>query len=103
MAYLSEQVAYLRGLADGMKIDDSTNEGKLLLKIVDVLDEMAVTIDELDEEVADNTERLEDVEECLDDICDDLYDDECGDCDGCDGCDGEDCDDEYFDERHPGR
>ena len=38
MAYLSEQVAYLRGLADGMKIDDSTNEGKLLLKIVDVLE-----------------------------------------------------------------
>lgn len=93
MAYLSEQVAYLRGLADGMKIDDTTNEGKLLLKIVDVLDEMAITIDELDEEAVDTAERLDDIEDCLDDICEDLYDDEC---EGCEGCDG-DCD-EYYDD-----
>ena len=92
MAYLSEQVAYLKGLAEGMKIDDEKNEGKLLLKIIEVLDEMAATVEELDEEVLDNTEHLEDVEDCLDEICEDLYDDEC-DCD-CD-CD---CDDDYDDE-----
>jgi len=90
MAYLSEQVAYLKGLAEGMKIDDEKNEGKLLLKIIEVLDEMAATVEELDEEVLDNTERLEDVEDCLDDICEDLYDEEC-DCGSC--CD-DDCDDE---------
>ena len=38
MAYLSEQAAYLRGLAEGMKIEESSNEGKLLLKIIEVLD-----------------------------------------------------------------
>lgn len=89
MAYLSEQVAYLKGLAEGMKIDDGKNEGKLLLKIIDVLDEIAATVEELDEEVLDSAERLEDVEDCLDDVCEDLYDGEC-DCD-CD-CD---CDDDY--------
>lgn len=91
MAYLSEQVAYLKGLAEGMEIDDTKNEGKLLLKIIDVLDEIAATVEELDEEVLDNTERLEEAEECIDDICDEFYDD----CDcGCD-CD---CDDDYDDE-----
>ncbi|MBR4890639.1 MAG: hypothetical protein IKU15_05060 [Clostridia bacterium] len=95
MAYLSEQVSYLKGLAEGMKIDDSKNEGKLLMKIIDVLDEMAMSFEELDEEVLDNTERLDDVEDCLDDICEDLYDDEC-DC-GCD-CDCDcDCDDDFDD------
>lgn len=93
MAYLSEQVAYLKGLAEGMKIDDTKNEGRLLLKIIDVLDEFAATIEELDEEVLDNTERIEEVEECLDDVCEDLYDEECG----CGDCD--DCDDELDDEE----
>lgn len=95
MAYLSEQVAYLKGLAEGMNIDDTKNEGKLLLKIVEVLDEIAATVEELDEEVLDNTERLEDIEDCLDEVCEDLYDDEC-DC-GCD-CDC-DCDDDFDDEE----
>ena len=95
MAYLSEQTAYLKGLAEGMEIDTTKNEGKLLLKIIDVLDELAATVEELDEESLENTERLDDVEDCLDDICEDLYDDEC-DCDcGCD-CDDDccECDDD---------
>jgi len=75
MAYLSEQVAYLKGLAEGMKIDDAKNEGKLLIKIIDVLDEIAASVEEIDAEVLDNTERLDDVEDCLDEICEDLYDD----------------------------
>ena len=94
MAYLAEQVAYLKGLAEGMKIDESKNEGKLLLKIVDVLEEMAVAIEEIDEDVLDNSERLDDVEDCLDEVCEDLYDDDC-DCD-CDcGC----CDDDFDEEE----
>ena len=92
MAYLAEQVAYLKGLAEGMKIDESKDEGKLLLKIVDVLEEMAITIEEMDEDVLDNSERLDDVEDCLDDICEDLYDDCDCDCD-CDCC-GDDFDEE---------
>ena len=74
MAYLSEQAAYLRGLAEGMKIEDSSNEGKLLLKIIEVLDEISVTVDELDEEATETAERLEDIEDCLDDVCEDLDD-----------------------------
>ena len=76
MAYLAEQVAYLKGLAEGMKIDETKDEGKLLLKIIDVLEEMAVTVEEMDDEVIENSERLDDVEDCLDEVCEDLYDDE---------------------------
>ena len=76
MAYLAEQVAYLKGLAEGMKINETKDEGKLLLKIIDVLEEMAVTVEEMDDEVIENSERLDDVEDCLDEICEDLYDDE---------------------------
>ena len=37
MGYLSERVSYLRGLADGMKLNEDTNEGRLLKEIIEVL------------------------------------------------------------------
>lgn len=87
MAYLTEQVAYLQGLAEGMKIDETKDEGKLLLKMLNVLEDIAATVEEMDEDVIDNSERLDDVEDCLDEICEDLYDDEY------------DEDDDYYDEE----
>ena len=36
-----EKVAYLKGLFEGMEIDESTKEGKLLKAVVDVLGELA--------------------------------------------------------------
>ena len=39
---VSEKVAYLKGLADGLGIKDSTNEGKLMLAVIDVLEAMKV-------------------------------------------------------------
>ena len=35
---VSEKVAYLKGLAEGLGIKDSTNEGKLMLAVIDVLE-----------------------------------------------------------------
>lgn len=69
---LEKKVAYLKGLCEGMNIDDTTNEGKLLLKIVDVLDDIAVEImtiydteDELQEQIDEIDEDLAFVEDYL--------------------------------------
>ena len=35
---LSKKVAYLKGLMEGLKIDDSTNEGKILTIMADIVD-----------------------------------------------------------------
>ncbi len=86
MGYMKEKVAYLRGLADGMEIGDGA-QGKLLLAMIETMDEMAATIDE-------NEEAIIDLDECIDDICDELSDlDEClealitdDDCCDCDCC-----------------
>ena len=64
---ISEKVAYLKGLAEGLNLDESTKEGKLLLAIVDVLDEMA-------EEFADIEDEIVDLEDGLDAVSDDLND-----------------------------
>ena len=45
---LRERVSY-KGLSEGMKIDENTNEGKLLMAIIDVIDDMFLAVEDLEE------------------------------------------------------
>ena len=45
---ISEKVAYLEGLAEGLALDTETKEGKLLAAIVDVLGEIAEELEEIE-------------------------------------------------------
>ena len=58
---ISEKVAYLKGLCEGMKLDTENNEGKLISAVIDILSDMAEEIDELNEVTIDLTEELEDI------------------------------------------
>ena len=51
MSNISEKVAYIKGLAEGLKISEETAEGKVLLSIIDVLTEMADSIADLDDDI----------------------------------------------------
>ena len=59
MKYLYEEVAYLKGLAEGLEISKETKEGKIIHKIIDVLESFADSIVELDEEQCDLAEYVE--------------------------------------------
>ncbi len=90
MAELSNRAAYLKGLADGLKIDKEKPEGNLIDEIIKLLGEMAEEIEGIDDEVAFVEDRIDDVEESLDIIAEEVFDDEC-DCDDvytlvCDKC-----------------
>lgn len=50
MTDLRARVAYLQGLAEGMALDDSTREGRLLGEMIDVLEAIAGTVDDLGEQ-----------------------------------------------------
>ena len=70
MSNINDRVAYLKGLAEGMKLTDETNEGKLLLKMLDAMQDMAEEItalrkdhDELDEYVESIDDDLADMED----------------------------------------
>ena len=39
---ITEKVAYLKGLAEGMELDTEKKEGKLLAAIIDVLDDLSL-------------------------------------------------------------
>ncbi len=90
---VSEKVAYLKGLAEGMQLDTEKNEGKLLAAIIEVLGEITDEIDSLDDAQIELAEQLDAVDEDLSALEDIIYeDDECEDCEGCDGCDYDDYD-----------
>ncbi len=94
---ITERVSYLKGLMEGLKIDDSTNEGKVIKVIADVLEDMAKEISDLREDHEYLNDYIEEIDDDLADVEDDLdelYDDE-ADCD--DDDDDEDDDDEYGD------
>lgn len=67
---INEKAAYLQGLLDGMKLDNSKPENKLLTQIVSIISDMAEVI----EDIKDETENLGDVVEELDAVVDELQD-----------------------------
>ncbi|MGL6107440.1 CD1247 N-terminal domain-containing protein [Romboutsia sp.] len=76
MKYLYEEVAYLKGLAEGLEISKETKEGKIIHKIVEALESFADAIVELDEEQEELVEYVESIDEDLSDVEDDLYEDD---------------------------
>ena len=55
---ISEKVAYLKGLAEGLNLDTDSKEGKLIAAIIDVLDDMAEKFAEIDDELCDMEDGL---------------------------------------------
>lgn len=76
MKYLYEEVAYLKGLAEGLEISEETKEGKIINKIVDVLESFADAIVELEEEQIELIDYVESIDEDLSDVEDDIYEEE---------------------------
>lgn len=64
---ISEKVSYLKGLAEGLELSDKSKEGKLISVIIDLLDDIALEIEDMKEEQCD-------LEDGLDAVSDDLAD-----------------------------
>ena len=77
---LTEKVAYLKGLAEGLDLDKDAKETKLFEAALDVLEEMALTINEIDEDLADAEDYIEEVDEALSDVEEVVYDLDDDDC-----------------------
>ncbi len=93
MSYLSEKAAYLKGLADGLKLEEKSDEGKLIVKIIELLEEHSATLEDIDEAFAECEERIDELEEFADEISEELSGCDCGcDCDDDCDCDCDDCD-----------
>lgn len=73
---ISEKVAYLKGLMEGMNLNADSNEGKLFLAIDDVLDEIALEVEDLTDEVMELGDGLDVISDDLGDVEDIVYDED---------------------------
>ena len=87
---ITEKVAYLKGLAEGMELDTDKKVGKLLSAIIDVLDDMALEIEDLKDGQEELGDGLDAVSDDLEDVEDVVF--------GEDDEDDEDEDDYEYDE-----
>lgn len=74
---ISEKIAYLKGMADGMNLEaEDSKEAKLLKVVIDVLEEIGYSIEDLEDEVELLSEGLDIVSEDLEEVEEYLFDDE---------------------------
>ncbi|MBQ8082532.1 MAG: hypothetical protein IJ240_11640 [Clostridia bacterium] len=73
MSDLTDRVSYLRGLAEGAKLDVTTSEGMLISKMLEVLDELAKDNDELHSQVDELSEYVDSIDDDLSEIEEDIY------------------------------
>lgn len=91
----NESLGYLKGLIDGLDLDDNKKETKVFKAIIDVLENLSLDIEDMGEEMDLLGEQIDAIDDDLTDLEDEVYDGcDCCDCD-CDDCDFEDDFDGY--------
>ena len=70
---ITEKVAYLKGLAEGMELNTEKKEGKLLAAIIDVLEDIALELSDIEDAQEELGEGLDAVSDDLEDVEDLLY------------------------------
>ena len=83
---ITEKVAYLKGLMEGMKLDTESNEGKILSAMADILEDISLELEDLWDSQTELEDGLDVVSDDLEDVEDTVY--------------GEDEDEESFDDEY---
>ena len=95
---ISEKVAYLKGLAEGLNIDtEKSKEGKLISVMIGILEEIGMSIEDLEENTEALGEEIDAISDDLSDVEKVVYDDEDEDEDDECCCD----DDDFFEVECP--
>ena len=76
MSKVGEKVAYLKGLAEGLGVNDETEQGKLMLAMIDTLEAIAKNSEETDERVGELSEYVEEIDSDVSDLEEALFSEE---------------------------
>ena len=87
---ISEKVAYLKGLAEGLDLDTTkSKEGKLISVMIGILEELAMSVEDLEENALNLGEEIDVLSDDLSDVEEVVFDEE------------EDYDDDWFEVECP--
>ncbi len=88
---ISEKVAYLKGLAEGLAIDtEKSKEGKLISVMIGILEEVGLSIEDLEENAVALGEEIDALSDDLSDVEEVVFEEDDEDDDDCCCCEGED-------------
>ena len=88
---ISEKVAYLKGLAEGLNLDtEKSKEGKLISVMIGILEELAMSVEDLEENALNLGEEIDVLSNDLADVEEAVFDE-----------DGEEYDDDWFEVECP--
>lgn len=91
---ISEKVAYLKGLAEGLDLDTTkSKEGKLISVMIGIMEELAMSVEDLEENALNLGEEIDVLSDDLADVEEVVFDDE--------DEDEEDYDDDWFEVECP--
>lgn len=91
---ISEKVAYLKGLAEGLDLDTTkSKEGKLISVMIGILEELAMSVEDLEENALNLGEEIDVLSDDLADVEEVVFDE--------DDEDAEDYDDDWFEVECP--
>jgi len=86
---VTEKIAYLKGLVEGLKIDTATNEGKLLTEIINALELIAFELEDQNEQIEELDSYIDEVDQDLSYVEETLF-----------GADEDDYDDDDYDDYY---
>ena len=90
---ISEKVAYLKGLAEGLDLDTvKSKEGKLISVMIGILEELAMSVEDLEENALNLGEEIDVLSDDLADVEEVVFEDD---------EDEEDYDDDWFEVECP--
>ena len=99
---ISEKVAYLKGLAEGLDLDTSkSKEAKLISVMIGILEEIGMSIEDLEENTVALGEELDAVSDDLADVEELLYEDDDDEDEDDECCCDEDDEDDFFEVECP--
>ena len=91
---ISEKVAYLKGLAEGLDLDTAkSKEGKLISVMIGIMEELAMSVEDLEENALNLGEEIDVLSDDLSDVEEVVFDEEDDDL--------EDYDDDWFEVECP--
>ena len=76
MGYLSERVNYVKGLMEGMKFDTDTDEGKLFKALIDIVEDLAISAEDLEDTQDQILDVIDEYEERIGDLESEVFDEE---------------------------
>ncbi len=70
----SERASYIRGLMDGLELDPSAKETKVLNAMIELLDDLCVSVEELEDGFDELSEQVDEIDQDLGNVEEDFYD-----------------------------